>query len=352
MGPGARSRPSGAALRPATSHGVRHPSGLRADLRALAAVLAPAAAPGGRPGIERAGVDAADGLDEARLERSELFAGAGRPGERARLGEVEPQARRRRQGLVGRRVAQAAPGAAEGIGRELRVGVHVGLAAGAAGLVVDDLGRAVGRPVQAVHVADEADGAGLLRAVARERHVHAEAELDRDRLRSGSGLEREEAVKDGHGPPPSVLDLVGREPRPRQLRVERDLQGLAAGPGRALRVGSDAREPKRFERLVDGVPEGELPGADLAGPVLHVPEPVPQRAAPVDGDRRVALVGRQRRVGHGARSGHGLGGRVGEVDGGHETILRAGRDRSSGTRPGLAAVRSSTQCRNIAMLRQ
>jgi hypothetical protein len=148
-------------------------------------------------------VDAPDGLDEAGLERSELLVGAGRPEEFARLGEVEPEPRRGREDRARRRIAQAAPGAAERVGRELRVGIDVPLAAGPAGLVVDDHGRAVGSPVDPIDVADEPEAAG----VAGELDADSEPDLDRDRLSLRAGLDLQEAGQNGDGPQAGLLDL-------------------------------------------------------------------------------------------------------------------------------------------------
>ena len=169
----------------------------------LAPVLAPAAAPRRGPRRERAVTDPPDRLDEAGLERVELRVGAGRPEQLARLGEVEPEARRRGKGLAGRRIAQAAPGTAERVGGELCVGVDVGLAAGPAGLVVDDLGRAVASPVDAIDVADEPEAAG----VAGELDADSEPDLDRDRLSLRAGLDLQEAGQNGDGPQAGLLDL-------------------------------------------------------------------------------------------------------------------------------------------------
>jgi hypothetical protein len=153
-------------------------------------------------------MDAADSLDETGLEYDQLRFGAGRPGELARIREVEAEAGRGRQDLAGPRVAEAAPGAAERIRRELRVGVDVGLGAGPAGLVVDDDGRAVGRAVDAVDVADEADRDGPVGNVERQRHVDAEAELDADGLGPGGRLALEELLEDRDRPAPGLLGLA------------------------------------------------------------------------------------------------------------------------------------------------
>ena len=148
-------------------------------------------------------MDPAHGLDEAGLECGELLVGAGRPEELARLGEVEPESRRRRKGRASRGVAQAAPSAPECVRGELRVGVDVGLAAGPAGLVVDDLGRAVASPVDAIDVADEPEAAG----VAGELDADSEPDLDRDRLSLRAGLDLQEAGQNGDGPQAGLLDL-------------------------------------------------------------------------------------------------------------------------------------------------
>ncbi|MFH1474467.1 MAG: tetratricopeptide repeat protein [Chloroflexota bacterium] len=107
-------------------------------------------------------MDAADGLEEARLERGKLLVGPVRPRELAGLGEVEATPGREWENLPGCRVASAAPRAAEGMRCELRVGVDLVLRSRPAGLVVDDDGGAVGGAVDPVVVADEADPLDLV----------------------------------------------------------------------------------------------------------------------------------------------------------------------------------------------
>jgi hypothetical protein len=129
---------------------VRHASpvarsALTAGVRAEVPVLAPAAAPGVRARVELAAADTTCHRDQVPLERGQLRGRAPRQDLRPAVGEVEAEAGGRRERLAGRRIAQGPASAGVCVGRQLAVGVNVDLAAGPAGLIVEDFRGAVGR---------------------------------------------------------------------------------------------------------------------------------------------------------------------------------------------------------------